>query len=267
MKNPLAFALVAAMALSSLPGCAALFDTIGRPTVEAVRPKIKSIDLRGVTVAFEVDVKNPYYVPLVSPRLQYGIDVEGAEFIAAQESEGLDVPARGAGTLVLPVRLDYANLAKAYQTLSKLNEFTYKLHGALAFSVFGKTARIPLSHEGKAPVVRPPSFSNISVRYSKASWASATVTVEADVSNPNVFAMGINDLGYALKIGEASVSDVKGGTGGNIGPGKSGRVKLVGRISAAAALLKIAKGAKLGAPNIRPTGSIDTPYGAIKLTK
>ena len=254
-------------ALLSAPGCAALFDTIGRPTVEAVRPTIKGIDLKGVTLAFEVDVKNPYYVPLLSPRLQYGIDVEGAEVMAAQESEGLDVPARGVGTLVLPVRLDYANLAKAYQTLSKLNEFTYKLHGALAFDVFGKTARIPLSHEGKAPVVRPPKFSNITIAYTKGSWGSATVTVEADVANPNVFPMGINELGYALKIGEASVSDVKGGSGGKIEPGQSGHVKLVGRLSAADALLKIAGGAKLSMPTIQPTGSINTPYGAVKLNR
>lgn len=263
MNTSRALVLLAAIVLLSAPGCA-LF---GRPTVEAVRPKIKSVDLTGLTLAFEVDVKNPYYVPLVSPKFQYGMDVEGAEFLAAQESEGLDVPARGIGTLVLPVRFDFANMAKTYQTLSKVNEFTYKLHGGLLFSALGKTARIPLSHEGRAPVVRPPTFSNISFRLAKSSLTSVAVTVEADIKNPNVFKLGIDSLGYALKLGGASVADVKGATGGAIEPGKSGRVKLTGQLSGADAIRSLAGGAKLGAPTLQPTGSIHTPYGAIKLAK
>ena len=266
-RNALALVALAGLALLVVPGCAVFADLFGRPTVEGVRPTIKSIDLQGVTLAFEVDVKNPYVVPLASPRFRYGMDVEGAEFMAAQESEGADVPARGVGTLVLPVRLDYAALAQTYKTLSNANEFTYKLHGGLTFSAAGTSFDLPLSHEGKAPVVRPPTFSNISVRVAKASLTSLAVTVESDIKNPNVFQLGIDSLGYALKLGAASVADVKGATGGTIEPGKSGRVTLTGRLSGADALRSLAGGGKLGAPTLQPTGAIQTPYGAIKLQK
>lgn len=258
---------LALVAVALLPGCSSFFGLFGRPTIEDVRPKLTGIDLLGVNLAFEIDVKNPYYVPLISPRLRYGIDVEGEEFMASQESEGLDVAARSVGTVVLPVRIDYVNIARAYKTLSKLKEFRYRLHGALVFSAMGRSFELPLSYEGRAPVVRPPRFSNITVRFSKVSLTSAAVTVEADMHNPNIFDVGINSLGYVLRLGEAQVGNVTAATAGKIAAGKTGRLTLTGRISAAGALFRLARGGSLGAPSIQPTGAIETPYGAVKLGK
>jgi len=253
--------LVAALVLLMLPGCA-LF---GRPTIDDVRPKIKAVDLGGVTLAFEVDVRNPYFVSVVSPGFQYGIDVEGEEFIAPQESGEFRVPARSVGTVVLPVRLEYLSLIRAYETLRELNQFTYRLHGTLRFRALGWTFKLPLSYEGVAPVVRPPRFSNVRARFARSGLTSAIVTVEADMHNPNIFDVGIDSLGYVLRLGETQVGNVTAATAGKIAAGKTGRLTLTGRISAAGALLRLARGGSLGAPSIRPTGTIETPYGAVKL--
>jgi len=261
-RNALAL-LVVALALPMLPGCA-LF---GRPTIEDVRPTITSIDLGGVNFAFEVDVKNPYFISLASPGFQYGIDVEGEAFIASQESGALRVPAWSVGTVVLPVRLEYLDLIKAYAALRELDEFTYRLHATLRLSTFVRTFELPLSHEGTAPVVRPPRFTNITFRARRTSLTSAAVAVEADMENPNVFEIGVDRLGYVLRIGKTRVGDVKATTEGAIAARGSGRIKLTGRISAAGALLRLLRGEKLGRPQIQPSGSIETPYGAIELAK
>lgn len=255
--------LVAALALLMSPGCA-LF---GRPTIKDVRPKIKGIDLRGVKFAFEIDVKNPYFVSLVSPGFRYGVDVEGEEFIAPQESGEFRVPAWGVGTVVLPVRFEYLDLIRAYETLRKLNQFTYRLHGVLRFRALGWTFKLPMSHEGTAPVVRLPRFTNIAFRVGRASLTSVTVFVEADMHNPNIFEIGVSQLGYVLRVGDTPVGDVKATTGGKIAAGESGRLTLTGRISAAGALLRLMRGEQLGKARIQPTGAIETPYGAVKLGK
>ena len=259
--------LVAALVLLTLPGCAVFYGLFGRPTIEDVRPKIKDVDLGGVTLAFEVDVKNPYFFSLVSPGFQYGIDVEGEALIAPQESGEFRVPAWSVGTVVLPVRLEYLNLVRAYKTLRELNEFTYRLHSVLRFRALGATFKLPLSHEGTAPVVRLPRFTNVTFRVGRVSLTSATVFVEADMENPNIFEIGVNQLGYALQVGDTPVGNVTATTGGSIGAGESGRIRLTGRISAGGALLRLMRGEPLGTPRIQPTGSIETPYGAIKLQK
>lgn len=260
-------ALAAALLPLLTSGCSIFFDIVGRPTLEDVRPRITGVDLEGVSLTLDVDVANPYFFRLVSPRFRYGIDVEGAEFVSRQESEGADIAARSIGTLALPIRLDYVKVWQAYRKLSELKEFSCKIHGALIFRVMGRSIDLPLSYERTLPVVRAPRFSNVTVQFSRLSLTHATVTLEADIENPNVFDVDVEGLGYQLMLGGTSVGNLTASTAGTVAAGERGRFKLTGQVSAASALFRLARGESLGAAKLSATGAITTPYGKVNLTK
>lgn len=242
-----------------------LVGSVERPTVKAVRPRITGLDLDSVALAFDIDIDNPYGVPIKSPRFRYGVDIQGEPFLQEQQATGLDLPAKGVGTVTLPVRLTYASLWSAYRKLEGATEVPYRLHGAVAVSALGTSLELPVSKSGTFPVLKRPEFSNIEVQIGEVSLRGAQVTVDADIRNPNAFALGLEKLGYALKLGEVGVGNLVASTDKSIGAGQSGRVRLTGEVSGTSALGKLLRGGSLGAPKLSPSGALQTPYGTASI--
>ena len=256
---------LAVVLLIAAGGCAQVERMMGRPTVMGVRPRITDISLSDVSLAFDVDVSNPYPVALKSPKFRYGMDLFGSKFLDAQEATGASLPASGVGTVSLPVKLSYASLADIYKQAAGAKEIPYKLDAALLLPVMGESIELPFSHSGKVPVLQRPTFSNIKVDVADVSFTSAKLSVEADMLNPNVFALGVKELGYLLKLGDVQVGDLVASTADTISAEGSGRVKLNGKISAASAVMRLLQGKDLGLPLITPSGEIETPYGRVRL--
>ncbi len=254
--------LLAAAVLSTV-GCASsrIVEDL-RPTVRSVTPRITGIDLRGVNLAFDLDVANPLPVAIRTPRFRYGIEIAGASLASAREAQGLDLPASGAGTATLPVRLDFADIWRIARGLSDAKEFDYRVSGALLLSALGRNFELPFSHSGKAPVLRPPSFRAVSVAPPEVSISGATIAIDAEVSNPNLFGLGIERLGYGLRAGEIDLGGLTASTGGEVPAGGVGQIRLTGRMGLDRALLQALGGMRPGAMVLRPVGSVTTPYGA-----
>jgi LEA14-like dessication related protein len=256
--------LVAATLVASTLGCATLPLT-ERPEIQAVRPRISGIDFQGVNMAFDVDVRNPYPIPLRTPRFRYGIDVEGSRFFDSEAASGIDLPASGVGTATLPVRMSYADLWRTYGSLAGAPEADYTLRGALLIPVAGQSLELPLSHSGTFPILRPPAFSDVKVQLGDVSLTKAGVSVDAVMKNPNAFALGLEGLGYALKLGDAKLGGLSATTASTLAAGQTGRMTLSGDVSAASALFNMLMGGGKGGAEIVPSGSIQTPYGTVKL--
>jgi LEA14-like dessication related protein len=216
-------------------------------------------------MAFDVDVDNPYPVPIKTPRFRYGIDIRGSRFFDSEATSQINLPARRVGTVALPVRLSYVDLFKTYQNLSGASEVDYTLNGAMLLPVLGRQMELPLSYSGKFPVLRPPSFSNIDIGFTNVSLTKTKLNVSAAMKNPNAFALGVEGLGYVLKLGNIELGGLTATTQSTLGAGQTGQLLLSGELSAANALLNILKGGKAGAAQILPQGSIETPYGLVKL--
>jgi LEA14-like dessication related protein len=260
MMRTLRWVLVWAM-VPTLCGCSVLGDVLGRPTVESVKPRITAIGLDGVNLVFDIAVHNPYITPLNSPRFRYGLDIEERPLIQSQETAVANLPARGVGTVSLPVHLKYAEVMAIYRELSTAKQFRYKLHGAFLLTAMDRTMELPVSHQGTLPVLRAPQFSNFNVRMSDLTLRGATVTVEAEMQNPNSFAVGLGDLGYGLSLGETRVGALTAATADSIPSDGTGRITLKGRIESVSALTQLLRGGSLGKPALSATGFLDTPYG------
>ena len=246
-----------------MAGCASL-DFVGKPEVRAVRPRVNGIDFRGVDLAFDVDVDNPYPVAIRSPEFRYGLDIEGAEFLESTESSTIDLPALTTGTVTLPVRLPYANLWSTFKNLAGAAEVPYTLRGEIVTSALGQSFALPLKHSGAFPVLRPPTLSDLKVQLSDVSIRGAKIVADAAMKNPNAFALSLKDLGYVLNVGGEQIGGLTASTAETIGAGETGHVRLTGAISAADAVAKIVKGG-IGSAKLALSGSVGTPYGPAKV--
>jgi LEA14-like dessication related protein len=256
-----AFAFVFLILLAE--GCATL-DIVKRPEVQAIRPRISGIDFQGVDLAFDVEVSNPYPVPIRTPAFRYGLDIEGTEFLSSKQSAKVDLPALRTGTVTLPVRLPYADLWRAFANLVDVPEARYTLHGAVLASALGQSFELPLKHSGTFPVLRPPTLSDAKVHVSDVSIRGARIVADAVIKNPNAFALGLKDVGYVLNVGDKQVGGLAASTPETVGPGETGRLTLSGTISAADVLSQLLKeGAR--PVKVLMSGSAQTPYGAVNL--
>ena len=243
-------------------GCATV-SSMERPEIQEVSPRITGVDFQGLDMAFDVDVNNPYPLPIKTPRFQYGIDVEGSRFFDSEATSQFNLPASGVGTVTLPVRLSYVDLLRTYRDLSGASEADYMLHGTLVLPILGRSFKVPVTHSGTFPILRPPTFSDINVDLEKVSFLKTKIRADAAIKNPNAFALGIKDLGYLLKLGDVEFGDLTGTTGSTLEAGQTGRLSLTGEVSAASAIVNTIKTGNLGGAKIVPSGSIQTPYGAV----
>jgi LEA14-like dessication related protein len=262
MTGPRASLLLAA-SLALAGGC----SSMQRPEIRGVRPHITGIDLQGVNLAFDVDIHNPYPIAMRTPRFLYGIDIEGSEFIKSQAPVAIDVPAGQIGTAKLPARLEYAQLWSTYRSLASAKEVRYHLHGTVPVSVLGQTHDLALAHDGVFPVLRLPTIDVDDVDFSDVSLSKAKTTVAATLRNPNAFALGAKDLGYALIVDEIPVGRVSANTLESIPAGGTGRLQLNGEITARSLLTRILQGGGFSNAKVSANGTLETPFGPEKLER
>jgi len=254
--------LTSLAALLSGAGCAALGV---RPEIQDIRGRVTSIDAQGVSLTFDVDVKNPYPVPLKTPNFKYGLDIDQEPFVESGSAVNVDLPAGTTGTASLPVQIRYADLWALASSLRQSKEFSYRLHGAFLVTALGESFELPLQHQGTCPVLRLPRLSVKDVNVRDVSLSSARVDLDVEVTNPNVFSIDSNQLGYAVRMGDVQLGSVTASTLGEVAAGSTGRVTITGELKAKRALLQLARGASVGNVELRPTGSLGTPYGAVEL--
>lgn len=264
MNKNLRLGLLGVALLAVSAGCSAT-----RPRIESVSARITDIDFTGIGLEFDVAVLNPYPIPIRTPRGKYAIDIADSEFVRSDSVPSVNLPAGKVGTVTLPARMEYRQLWQTYRNLGQAAEVPYALRGALVVPLAGRDFDVPFSHEGTFPVLRPPTLSITDVKTSGASLGGASVTVEAQMKNPNVFALGLKDLGYVLQLGDVPVGDIKAATIHQIGAGETGRLTLTGRLTAADAARKLLQGGLPGPGDatLRPVGALQTPYGPVELRR
>lgn len=244
-----------------------LFGAFDKPTIESIRPRILGLDFSGVNLAFDVDLNNPNSFPIKTPKFKYGLDIQGSNFMKSEGTADIDLPAKGIGTVVLPAKIKYLDIWKTYQGLKDANQVNYDLKGAFVVSPMGRDIELPLAKSGSFPVLKIPSFSKITLEPTDINLTESKVKIKANVTNPNVFEMGLEKLGYVLKMGDVDFADVKSTLAKSLNAGETGQITLNAKVGGLSVLGKILDGADLGKLSLTPEGSIVTPYGEIPLPK
>jgi LEA14-like dessication related protein len=262
MKHRAYCVAVVAPVLAMLAGCASM-----RPQVESIDLRVTGIDLEGVDLAFDVDVNNQMPLDISGLRGNYAIDIAEVEFIQSDAVPEIALPGGQTNTVTLPARMEYMKLWQTYENMRDAKDVPYALRGALICPVAGQDLELPLAHTGTLPVLRVPRIRVTDVRTSDVSLTNATVTVEAEMTNPNSFELGIDEMGYRLMLGDADVGRLTGSTGDAIQPDGQGQLSLTGNITARSALGALIRGVKPDAVDLVPVGRLQTPYGPVELNR
>jgi hypothetical protein len=99
------------------------------------------------------------------------------------------------------------------------------------------------------------------------SLKGAKVTIETDITNPNVFRLGLQKLDFEARVGDVVVGSLAASLPDGLPAKTASKLTLTGRITASRAVMQLVRGESLGTPAINYTGSIETPYGSVPLER
>jgi len=204
-----ALALLALLPLAATSGCGVM-DALGiqKPTASITGVKLQDIDLQSLTMLFDVEVDNPYSVPLPLVNVDYGLASAGTSFLSGEADVQGTVPAQGKRTISLPAKVTFQELLGALKGVKLGSVVPYKAD--LGLSVDAPAAgrlRVPMSKEGELPVPAPPDVSIQEIKWDPATLSSVGGTIKLAVGNPNQFPVDLGKLAYALTLGKTKVAD------------------------------------------------------------
>ncbi len=230
------------------------------PYVEYVTMDIERLDFRGIRMAFDVSVVNPMSIDLNVPTGGYEVEIAGRNFVRVDSVPATALPSGGSGQFSLPVELSYVQLFRLANNLKGKVEAPYELKGHVNVLLAKQEISIPFSHEGDIPIM---SLPKIEVR--DVGFSGGQLQLELGVSNPNTFPIGLEDLGYTIRLGNTDLGLVQAATAQDIGAESDGAVRLSAGLSGSSAVRQLMQGASVGSVNVTPTGRLRTPYGTVPL--
>ncbi|MEB3328089.1 MAG: LEA type 2 family protein [Candidatus Sericytochromatia bacterium] len=122
MKRTLGCLALAAVVMTTLPGCAVWHAYAQRAAVREARFSLRGVqvgglDLLGVTLHVELGVTNPTASPLTIDQLTWTLHVNDVPAARGSTSTALTVPPQEARSLPLRVSLAYADLSSQVRQL------------------------------------------------------------------------------------------------------------------------------------------------------
>jgi LEA14-like dessication related protein len=205
--------LVIAVIVISLTGCASLKSglqiAVKKPTVEVADVRITSFGVEQVSLLFELKVDNPNNFDLKSQGFDYQLAVEQRSILAIDKPEqAIDLPAKGTGTINLPVEIRYLDLYQVIAGLREKSEFHYRLEAGFYFNlpVLGNT-RIATQWQDKLPIPKLPNIEMTQAKLSDLSLSGATLDVTLSLQNFNAFDLNLNHFDYRLSANGRSIAD------------------------------------------------------------
>ncbi|MCZ6677724.1 MAG: LEA type 2 family protein [Candidatus Poribacteria bacterium] len=189
-----------------LSGCAMFEGLLGGvkvelPQVEFTGAKIDSLSFDGVGFLFDLQIRNPNALGIKLAGFDYDFLIDGTSFLTGNQEKGLEIPARGASTVQIPLSLRYVNLYKTFQSLRDQDESTYQINAGFSFNlpVLGDV-RVPVSKAGNFPVLKLPTVNLDALKLTSLGLSGAKLKLGIRLKNPNAFLMILDRFQYQFNI-------------------------------------------------------------------
>ncbi|MFI4898529.1 MAG: LEA type 2 family protein [Phycisphaerales bacterium JB059] len=268
-RTLIAFAALALL-LPTL-GCETLgsvLEGLDKPRASIASARLSDLDAQSVTLDFDVEVLNPYNVPLPLTALRYDLASAGAPFLTGEAPLTGSVPARGRKTVTLPTRVAFNDLLAALSGVRPGQVVPYDAGLTLSVDAPGLgPIELPLRQSGELPVPAPPAVSLASLDWDELSLTNARALMRLDVTNTNDFRLDLGALDTALKlagrdIGQTSIRDAL-----RHGAGETGSLEVpiaFSPVSLGASILAVLRG---DSADYAIDGAVRgaTPFGPIEL--
>ena len=259
--------LVAALVVvSGMAGCSFLRAATGigfqHPTLAYESWSADQLDLDGVTIALHYRFENPNDFSLDLRRLDYRLEVEARQVAQGELPAGVDLRARGATPLAIPVRLRWRDVPDAVSLFLTRREVSYRVSGTAGIGSAVGTVAIPFEHDGRVALPRPPSVGIEGITMRDLSTDGVAVDLRLRIENDNAFPLPVGVLTYGLRVGESDVLSRGTYPLAAVPPRGAAVVTVPVRISlqgAADAVAELMRGAALQLRGLAGYGEVETP--------
>lgn len=246
----------------------AIIAGMDKPSASVTAVRLDSLSLSGVTLVFDVDVKNPYAAPLPLVNVSYGLSSKGSKFLDGSADVQGSVPAKGSKTIQLPATITFASLMQSVQgvKLGSVVPYTAEMGLSVDAPAVGRLT-LPIKKEGELPIPTAPSVELASVQWKNLSLQNAEAVLKLNVVNNNEFPVDLSKMAYNLSLGNTPVIDTSLAKSAKFAKGGSGTLEIPlslkpANLGIAAFNMLTGKGAGY---NIGGTMDVATPFGPMSL--
>ncbi|PSR53083.1 hypothetical protein AHMF7605_05860 [Adhaeribacter arboris] len=199
------------------------FQRSDKKVADYIIPKLTltSMQLTNLT-AEKADVKmgmiidNPAPIGFTMDSLYYEVFIADQQVARTTYPDTLRLEAKDSTKITLPLTLYYDKLKEVTDRLAqqKQDSVNYRVNA----TIFSKTKLIPkdkfnLKVEKRLPLVTIPEVKITDIKINDLKLKGATMQVAATVRNRNVFALGLKDIAYSVKLEDnEAVEGTKPGT-------------------------------------------------------
>jgi len=256
-------------------GCQSMrgvLEGLDRPRAKVTDVRLTGLSFTDATVALDVEVANPYDVPLPLAELRYALASEGKRFVEGASVSQTVVPKRGVKVVPVTAKVSFAELRRVVSGVKPGAtvpyeaevEFTAK-SPQVAGVGGGELIKLPASTSGKLYLPAAPTVSLKRIQWDELNLSSARGAMELEVSNPNTFGFELTELTYRLSLGGSDVAEATMAQAATFAGTQSRTIAVPLRFDPARAGLVVLQALQSGEAGYRLEGRIamDTPYGKL----
>ncbi|MHC4478236.1 MAG: LEA/WHy family protein [Planctomycetota bacterium] len=133
MKSSKILAVAMALVVALCAGCETVQHamTWQRPNASLKGLRLGAINLKSATLLFDVEVENPYAVPLPLLEINYTVTMGAGKLFDGRAEMDTTVPAKETATVSLPVQVKYLDLLAAVEGLKAGSQMSYQADAGL----------------------------------------------------------------------------------------------------------------------------------------
>ncbi|MGI9015331.1 MAG: LEA type 2 family protein [Phycisphaerales bacterium] len=197
--------LAVACICATASGCSSLDRMMGdddRPRARVRGVNLQGLTLDGATLGFDVEVTNPYPLPLPLVNLDYNLVSQGRSFFNGAAPLSGTIPAHGSRLVTLPATFAFRDVLAILSDIQPGAIVPYVAELGLGVDAPGLgLLTLPLRKEGELPVPAVPEVQVAGIDIKSLSLSEASAVIQLDVKNLNQFKATLNGLNYALSLG------------------------------------------------------------------
>lgn len=223
------FALICLLALSTT-GCSelnSLLKDASKPSARIVGANIENLNLEGLALVFDVEVSNPYAVPLPLVNLDYALATGGTKFLSGNADVQGSIPAKGSRTIKVPAGVTFAGLLNTIKGVKPGSVIPYTADLGLAVDApaVGRL-NLPIRKSGELPIPTVPTIELAGVDWKELSLQNAEAVLNIKIGNTNDFPLDLSKLDYGLSLGGSRVAGAAVNKATHFGKGQSNTISI-----------------------------------------
>lgn len=208
--NSLTVIIICCAGIILLSGCDTLEKitaNMSKPTASVKGVALQDLDLNGLTLGFDIEVNNPYSVPLPLTNLSYQLSSDSQQILSGNATQSSSIAAKSSRIINLPAAIQFNDLINTVSKLRPGVVVPYDAAIELAVDAPGVgPLKLPLNKSGEFPIPAVPEVTVGSIQLDSLSLSKAVMLVQLNIKNLNDFPVKMTTLDYMLSLGGQKVA-------------------------------------------------------------